>query len=47
VPLDAKSVNAGRDPQLERAVAEALKLLAQSPTRGLTLPKASTRARWP
>lgn len=31
VPLDARSVAAGRDPQLERGVAEALRLLGQSP----------------
>jgi tricorn protease len=47
VLLDAKSVAAGRDPQLERGVAEALKLLAASPVKPLTLPKWSTRARWP
>jgi tricorn protease len=47
VPLDAKSVAAGRDPQLERGVAEALKLLQQSPVKPLTLPRASKRARWP
>jgi tricorn protease len=47
VPLDAQSVAAGRDPQLERGVAEALKLLQQSPVRPLTLPRASKRARWP
>ena len=47
VPLDAKSVAAGRDLQLERGVAEALKLLAQSPVKPLALPRASTRARWP
>src|SRR5262245_66401332 len=33
VPLDAKSVAAGRDPQLERGVAEALKLLQQNPQK--------------
>jgi tricorn protease len=47
VPLDARSVAAGRDPQLERGVAEALKLLAQNPARPLTLPVSSKRARWP
>jgi tricorn protease len=47
VPLDAKSVAAGRDPQLERGIAEALKLLQQSPVTPLTLPKSSRRARWP
>ena len=47
VPLDAKSVAAGRDPQLERGVAEALKLLQQAPVRTLTLPPASKRARRP
>ena len=47
VPLDAKSVGAGRDPQLERGVAEALKLLQQSPVKPLTLPRPSKRARWP
>jgi tricorn protease len=47
VPLDAKSVAAGRDPQLERGVAEALKLLQQSPVKTLTLPPPSKRARRP
>ena len=47
VPLDARSVAAGRDPQLERGVAEALKLLQQSNIKPLTLPPASKRARWP
>jgi tricorn protease len=47
VLLDAKSVGAGRDAQLERGVTEALKLLAQSPPRPLTLPAPSKRARRP
>lgn len=47
VLLDAKSVGAGRDPQLERGVAEALKLLAQSPVKPLSLPAPSKRARRP
>ena len=47
VPLDAKSVAAGRDPQLERGVAEALKLLERSPVKPLALPSPSKRARWP
>ena len=47
VPLDAKSVAAGRDPQLERGVAEALKLLQQSPVKPLTLPAPSKRAQRP
>ncbi len=47
VLLDAKSVAAGRDPQLERGVTEALKLLAQSPIKPLTLPAPSKRARRP
>ncbi|HEX7024481.1 MAG TPA: PDZ domain-containing protein, partial [Gemmatimonadales bacterium] len=47
VLLDAKSVAAGRDPQLERGVAETLRLLQQSPARPLTLPAPSKRARWP
>jgi len=47
VPLDAKSVAAGHDPQLERGVAEALKLLQQNPAKPLTLPPYSKRARWP
>jgi tricorn protease len=47
VPLDAKSVAAGRDPQLERGVTEALKLLQQSPAKPLTLPAPSKRAKWP
>ena len=47
VLLDAKSVAAGRDPQLERGVTEALKLLQQSPAKTLTLPSPSKRARRP
>jgi tricorn protease len=47
VPLDAKSAGAGHDPQLERGVAEALKLLQASPPKPLALPAASKRARWP
>ncbi|HEV8195870.1 MAG TPA: PDZ domain-containing protein [Gemmatimonadales bacterium] len=47
VPLDAKSFGAGHDLQLERGVAEALKLLAQSPVKPLTLPAPSKRARRP
>lgn len=47
VPLDAKSAAAGRDPQLERGVAEALTLLQRSPVKPLTLPPASKRARRP
>ncbi len=47
VPLDAKSVGAGHDPQLERGVAEALKALAQAPVKPLTLPPPSKRARRP
>jgi tricorn protease len=47
VPLDAKSVAAGRDPQLERGVAEALKLLEQSPVRPVAPPPFPTPARRP
>ncbi|HEV8357751.1 MAG TPA: PDZ domain-containing protein [Gemmatimonadales bacterium] len=47
VPLDAKSVGSGRDPQLERGIAEALKILQQAPVKPLALPAASKRARWP
>ena len=38
VPLDARAVAAGRDPQLERAVEEALKLLAAQGTKPVTPP---------
>jgi len=38
VDYDAADVNKGRDPQLERAVQEALKLLAQNPTRKVPRP---------
>jgi hypothetical protein len=40
-------VAAGRDPQLERGVAEALALLQKSPPKPLTLPAPSKRARRP
>jgi tricorn protease len=38
VLLDARAVAAGRDPQLERAVEEALKLLAAQGTKPVTPP---------
>ena len=47
VPLDARSVGSGHDPQLERGIAEALKLLQQTPDKPLVLPAPSKRARWP
>jgi tricorn protease len=42
-----KDVLAGRDPQLERAVAEALKLLEANPVRLLAEPKPPVRAKRP
>jgi tricorn protease len=47
VLLDARSVAAGRDPQLERGVAEALRLLEQSPVRPAPPPPFPTPARRP
>lgn len=47
VLLDAKSVAAGRDPQLERGVAEALRLLGQSPVKVPAPPPFPTPARRP
>ena len=44
VRLDAKSVAEGRDPQLERAVQEALRLLEQEGTPAVTPPPFSTPA---
>jgi tricorn protease len=38
VRQDAKSLQAGRDPQLERAVQEVLKLLSQKPTPEIKVP---------
>jgi tricorn protease len=47
VLLDARSAAAGRDPQLERGVAEALRLLEQSPVRPAPPPPFPTPARRP
>jgi len=44
VLLDAKSVAEGRDPQLERGVAEALRLLAEKPPVDIVPPPFSTPA---
>jgi len=44
VLLDAKSVAAGRDPQLERGVQEALRLLGASPATRVTPPPFPVRA---
>jgi tricorn protease len=47
VLLDAKTVVEGRDPQLEAAVEEALRLLALQPAPGITVPAYSKPARKP
>lgn len=47
VVIDAKSAAAGRDPQLERGVAEALRLLERDPSRAPAQPPFPVRARWP
>ena len=47
VLLDAKAVAAGRDPQLERAVQEALKLLAAQGTKPVTPPPFSRPSKRP
>jgi len=44
VRRDAKSIAEGRDPQLERAVEEALKLLDANPHPTVTPPPYSTPA---
>jgi tricorn protease len=44
---DARSVAAGRDPQLERGVAEALRMLRESPVRRTPPPPFPVRARRP
>ena len=44
---DAKSVAAGRDPQLERGVAEVLRLLGEKPLPDIVRPPFSTPARHP
>ena len=44
VRQDAKSLNAGKDPQLERAVKEALLLLEKNPEQTITPPPFSTPA---
>jgi tricorn protease len=47
VRMDAKSVAAGRDPQLERGVAEALRLLEAQGTREIVQPAFPRPAGWP
>jgi tricorn protease len=47
VLLDAKSAAEGRDPQLERGVAEVLRLLAEKPPVGVVPPPFPTPARRP
>ncbi len=50
IPADyalAKEVIEGHDPQLERAVLEALRLLAQSPVRRIARPAPIDRASKP
>jgi tricorn protease len=47
VLLDAKSVAAGRDPQLERGVQEALRLLEAQGERTVTVPPFPRPAGWP
>jgi tricorn protease len=47
VPLDARSVAAGRDPQLERGVQEALRLLEAQGTRRVVPPPFSRPSRRP
>ena len=47
VEMTAKEVNAGRDPQLERAVQEALKLLDTGAFKRLAEPPPPVRARRP
>ena len=44
---DAKSVAEGRDPQLERGVTEALRLLAEKPPVDVVPPPFSTPAKRP
>jgi tricorn protease len=47
VRMDAQSVAAGRDPQLERGVAEALRLLEAQGTREIVQPAFPRPAGWP
>jgi tricorn protease len=47
VHMDARSLANGRDPQLERAVQEALRLLEQNPRPAVTPPAFPTPSRWP
>jgi tricorn protease len=47
VLMDAKSVAQGRDPQLERAVAEVLEMLAENPRRVVTPPAFSRPSKRP
>jgi hypothetical protein len=47
VLMDAKSVAQGRDPQLERAVAEVLEMLAENPRRVVTPPAFSRPSKKP
>src|SRR5690606_19014344 len=47
VGMDARSVAQGRDPQLERAVQEARRMLETQGTRTITVPPFPRPARWP
>jgi tricorn protease len=47
VRMDAKSVAAGRDPQLERGVAEVLRLLERNGSPAIVQPPFSRPAGWP
>jgi len=47
VEITPKDAAEGRDPQLERSVAEALKLLQQSPTQVLKEPSPPVRSKRP
>jgi tricorn protease len=47
VRMDARSVAAGRDPQLERGIQEALRLLEQQGTRSVEPPAFPRPAVWP
>ncbi|MEL6561894.1 MAG: hypothetical protein AAFQ94_27150 [Bacteroidota bacterium] len=44
VRQDAKSLEAGNDPQLERAVQEVLRMLEVNPMKEITIPEFSTPA---
>jgi hypothetical protein len=47
VRVDARSVAQGRDPQLERAVQEALRMLEEQGPRTITVPAFPRPAGWP